>query len=76
MSASCSMAPESRRSDSMGRRWPEARLSLARESWDRQITGTLSSFAISFRERDMSDTTCWRLSLALGVPPAEVMSWR
>ena len=76
MSASCSMAPESRRSDSMGRRWVAPRLSLARDSWDRQITGTFSSFAISFRERDISDTICWRLSLARAGPPAEVISWR
>ena len=62
MSASCSMAPDSRRSDSMGRL--SLRLSLARDSWDRQSTGTFSSLAMIFRDREMSLTACWRLSPA------------
>ena len=62
MSASCSMAPDSRRSDSMGRL--SSRFSLARESWLRQITGTSSSLAMIFSIREMSDTTCWRFSPA------------
>ena len=52
------------------------RLSLARESWLRQSTGTLSSLAMIFRAREMSLTTCWRLSPERVGPPAEVMSWR
>ena len=59
-SASCSMAPDSRRSDSSGRlSW---RLSFARDSCDRQSTGTFSSLAMIFSEREMSETTCWRFS--------------
>ena len=60
MSASCSMAPDSRRSDSMGRL--SSRFSLARDSWDRHSTGTCSSLAMIFSIRLMSDTACWRFS--------------
>ena len=74
MSASCSMAPDSRRSESMGRL--SERLSGPRESWDRHTTGTLSSLAMIFRAREMSETICWRLSPLRVGPPAEVMSWR
>ena len=56
ISASCSIAPDSRRSESMGRL--SLRLSLARESWLRQRTGTFSSLAMIFRAREMSETTC------------------
>ena len=35
----------------------------ARDSWLRQITGTSSSFAMIFREREISPTTVTRLSL-------------
>ena len=62
MSASCSIAPDSRRSDSRGRL--SSRFSLARDSWLRQITGTFSSLAMIFSIREMSDTTCWRFSPA------------
>ena len=72
MSASCSMAPDSRRSDSMGRL--SLRLSLARESWLRQSTGTFSSLAMIFRAREMSDTTCWRCSPEYCRPPADCIS--
>ena len=65
---------DSRRSDSMGRL--SVRDSLARESWLRHSTGTFSSLAISFREREMSDTTCWRLSLLRVLPPEDCISWR
>ena len=75
MSASCSMAPDSRRSLSRGRL--SGRFSLARESWLRQSTGTLSSLAMIFRAREISLTTCWRLSPEYWfLPPAEVISWR
>ena len=57
MSASCSMAPDSRRSESMGRLL--VRLSGPRESWDRQSTGTFSSFAMIFKEREISPTTTY-----------------
>ena len=60
MSASCSMAPDSRRSDSIGRL--SSRFSLARLSWLRHSTGTCSSLAMIFSIRLMSDTACWRFS--------------
>ena len=41
------------------------RLSTARESWLRQITGTLSSFAMIFNAREISPTTVTRFSLFL-----------
>ena len=74
-SASCSMAPDSRRSESMGRLfWRD---SFARESWLRQSTGTPSSLAMIFIMRLMSDTAWVRLSLAQELPlPADCMSWR
>ena len=74
MSASCSMAPDSRRSDSMGRL--SVRDSLARDSWLKHRTGTFSSLAMIFREREMSETICWRLSPWRVLPPADCISWR
>ena len=75
ISASCSMAPDSRRSESMGRL--SSRFSLARLSWLRQITGTLSSLAMILSIREISLTACWRLSPEWACfPPAEVISWR
>ena len=50
-----------------------SRFSLARDSWLRQITGTFSSFAMIFSIRDISLTTCWRLSPP-PLLPAEVIS--
>ena len=53
--ASCSMEPDSRRSESMGRLfW---RLSGPRESWLQQSTGTFSSLAMIFSEREISATS-------------------
>ena len=53
------------------------RCSLARESWERHSTGTFSSFAMIFIMREMSLTTCWRLSFAqLFLLPDPCMSWR
>jgi hypothetical protein len=50
--ASCSIAPDSRRSDSNGRLL-EPRVSTARESWDNAITGTFNSLAKAFKFREM-----------------------
>ena len=53
MSASCSMAPESRRSESMGRL--SSRFSLARESCERQSTGTFSGRACKIIETEKEE---------------------
>ena len=53
-----------------------SRFSLARLSWLRQTTGTFSSLAMIFSIRDISDTTCWRLSPPPLLPPAEVINCR
>ena len=53
-----------------------SRFSLARESWLRQMTGTLSSFAMILSIREISETTCWRFSLRLPPLPAELISCR
>ena len=50
-SASCSMAPDSRRSESCGRLFSPVRCSGARDSCDKASTGTCSSFARIFNER-------------------------
>ncbi len=55
-SASCSIAPDSRKSDSNG--FLSGLCSTARESCDNAITGTLSSLAITLSERDISDISC------------------
>ena len=52
-SASCSIAPESRRSDSFGFSSLSLRCSFARESCERTMTGTFSSFAMAL--------TCWEI---------------
>ena len=66
------MAPDSRKSESMGRL--SCRLSLARDSWLRHSTGTFRSLAIIFRLREMSDTICCRLSPPRVLPPADCIS--
>ena len=63
MSASCSMEPESRSSDRPGR-WSLVR-SVGRRSWDKAITGTFSSLAITFRFRVISEISLTRLSVRL-----------
>ena len=74
-SASCSMAPDSRRSESMGRL--SCLDSLARLSWLRQITGTFSSLAMIFIIRLISLTAWVRLSLDQLWPlPADCISCR
>jgi hypothetical protein len=69
-SASCSSAPDSRRSDSIG--FLSERASVCRESWEIAITGTSSSLASSLSDREISLTSCWRLSTRL----LGCMSWR
>jgi hypothetical protein len=70
MSASCSIAPDSRRSESCGRL--SVRASGARDSCDSAITGQPSSLASPFIERLIADSSCWRFSLR----PADVTSCR
>src|SRR2546425_9424137 len=65
-SASCSIAPDSRRSDSWGRRCSPPRCSGARESWDNATTGTSSSLARALSEREMNEISCCRLSESVG----------
>jgi hypothetical protein len=62
MSASCSIEPDSRRSDSCGRL--SSRCSTARLSCDRAITGTSSSLASCLRPRLISEISWTRLSFA------------
>ena len=64
MSASCSMAPDSRRSAITGRL--SVRVSSDRLSCDSAITGTLSSFARPFSEREISEISVARFSLLPG----------
>ena len=70
MSASCSRAPDSRRSDSIG--LLSDRASGWRDSWEMAMTGTSSSLASSFSDREISLTSCWRLSNRL----LGCISWR
>src|SRR5438034_5613262 len=65
-SASCSIAPDSRRSESCGRRCSPPRCSGARDSCDSATTGTSSSFASALSEREMNEISCWRLSASVG----------
>ena len=60
-SASCSTAPDSRRSESIG--IFGLRDSTLRLSWESAITGTSSSRASIFRPRDICPITSARLSL-------------
>ena len=59
-SASCSIAPDSRRSDSRGSF--DSRISGWRESWDRAMTGTDSSRASALSPREISDTSWTRFA--------------
>ena len=70
MSASCSMAPDSRKSDSCGRLCP-GRASTLRESCDKAITGMSNSLANAFRLREIVDISCSRLPTPL-LPPAVI----
>ena len=63
MSASCSIEPDSRRSDICGRL--SVRCSGPRLSWQIAMTGTSSSLASSFSARENSATSCWRDSTFL-----------
>ncbi|MNN38273.1 hypothetical protein D3C81_1522590 [compost metagenome] len=64
MSASCSIAPDSRRSAITGRL--SVRVSSERLSWDSAITGTFSSLARPFRPREISEISVARFSLLPG----------
>jgi hypothetical protein len=59
-SASCSMAPDSRRSDITGRLF--GRCSSERLSCDSAITGHFSSLARPFSEREISEISVARFS--------------
>ena len=63
MSASCSIEPDSRRSESIG--FLSVRCSGPRLSWLSATTGTSSSLASSLSARENSATSCWRLSTRL-----------
>ena len=60
MSASCSMAPESRRCESFGTSSLSSPFSFARESCERTMTGTFSSFAIALIWPEMRLVSSWR----------------
>ena len=68
MSASCSMAPDSRRSESWGRFEPP-RSSVARLNCERAMIGTFNSLAMAFNVREMKATSCSRLPFESCVPP-------
>ncbi|MNF92814.1 hypothetical protein D3C84_754700 [compost metagenome] len=59
-SASCSIAPDSRRSELIGRLF--GRCSRERLSWDSATTGQLNSLAKAFKEREISEISLVRLS--------------
>ena len=59
ISASCSIAPDSLRSESNGRFDPP-RVSTALDSCDKAITGTLSYFASALRLREIVEISCSR----------------
>ena len=65
-SASCSMAPDSRRSESCGRLLPP-RDSTERFNCESAMIGTLSSLAIALSDREIMATSCSRLLLRLSV---------
>ncbi len=58
------MEPDSRRSAISGRL--SGRCSSARLSWDSAITGTLSSLARAFSEREISEISVARFSRVSG----------
>ncbi len=63
-SASCSIAPDSRRSDITG--FLSVRCSTLRFSCDSAITGTFSSLASALSEREISEISVARFSLVPG----------
>ena len=69
ISASCSIAPDSRKSESKGLLLPP-RVSTARLNCDRAITGTLNSLAILFRDLEIVEISCSRFPLLS--PPAVI----
>ena len=74
MSASCSSAPDSRRSDNWG--CGKSRFSGARLSWESASTGTSSSFASALRDRLISAISRFRFSKRRVPGSAPRMSWR
>ena len=67
MSASCSIAPDSRRSDNCGRLLP-VRDSTERFNCDKAMIGMFNSLAMDFNEREMEATSCSRLPRVSAVP--------
>src|SRR5690606_40373814 len=69
-SASCSIAPDSRRSELIGRLF--GRCSRERLSWDSATTGTLNSLASALSEREISEISLVRFSEE--APPMRIRS--
>ena len=67
ISASCSIAPDSLKSESIGRLSPPL-VSTARLNWDSAIMGIFNSFAILFKEREIVLISCSLLPLLLEFP--------
>ena len=72
MSASCSIAPDSRRSLIKGRL--SARCSTPRFSWDKAITGTLSSFARPLSPREIAEISLTTLFIAFATHELKVVN--
>ena len=69
ISASCSIAPDSRRSESIGRLSPP-RVSTERDNCDKAMIGIFNSLAILFMEREMVEISCSRFPFPS--PPAVI----
>ncbi len=72
-SASCSIAPDSRRSESCGILL--GRCSTARESWESAIIGMRSSRARDLNDLDISEIS-WTRFVMEDPPLPALMSWR
>ena len=71
------MAPDSLKSESMGRLLPEeVRCSTARDNCESAITGMLNSFANAFKFRDIVEISCSLFPIPLPLLPPAVISWR
>ena len=71
ISASCSMAPDSRRSDNNGLLL-EPRVSTARDNCDSAITGTPNSLAKAFKFLEIVEISCYRFPPPFPFPPAVI----
>ena len=69
-SASCSMAPDSRRSESCG--ILTGRDSTARESWERAMIGMWSSRASCLSEREISEISWTRFVMESPPLPKDI----